>query len=161
MENDTFKYVKGVLYNKYYRSPNSLEGQEAGYTNSKGYKVVRLDGAKVLAHRVIWEMFNGPIPKDMFIDHINRDPGDNRIRNLRLVTRQENQFNTSALGVHGVASGKYVSQIQVDKTKIYLGRFNTQEEARNAYIEAKKRFHVIQEDETVLKELEKEVDKSQ
>jgi len=49
---------------------------------------------QLLAHRVVWFMHYGePAPQDMQIDHINGDPSDNRISNLRVVTHRENQLN--------------------------------------------------------------------
>lgn len=44
-------------------------------------------------HRIIWQMFHGDIPEGMVIDHINGDPWDNRITNLRLVTQKQNVQN--------------------------------------------------------------------
>ena len=44
-------------------------------------------------HRIIWEMFNGPIPTGMVIDHMNGNPWDNRIENLRVVTQRQNVQN--------------------------------------------------------------------
>ena len=44
-------------------------------------------------HRLIWEAFHGPIPKGMYVDHINRDRADNRLVNLRLVTIEQSQAN--------------------------------------------------------------------
>lgn len=44
-------------------------------------------------HRDVWEKANGPIPDGMFIDHINGDPTDNRLENLRLATCSQNNMN--------------------------------------------------------------------
>ena len=41
-------------------------------------------------HRFVWECFNGPIPNDKVIDHINNDKMDNRLSNLQLMSQQEN-----------------------------------------------------------------------
>ena len=61
--------------------------------NINGYEYVTIDGKSKLAHRVMWEVFNGKIPEGMEIDHINTDRLDNRIDNLRLVTPSENKNN--------------------------------------------------------------------
>ena len=41
-------------------------------------------------HRFIWECFNGIIPDDKVIDHINNDKEDNRLCSLQLITQQNN-----------------------------------------------------------------------
>lgn len=46
-------------------------------------------------HRVVWEYYNGKIPKNLMIDHINRNKSDNRIENLRLVDAKENRRNVA------------------------------------------------------------------
>ncbi len=43
--------------------------------------------------RYIWEEVYGLIPEGMEIDHINRNRRDNRLENLRLVSRSQNNFN--------------------------------------------------------------------
>lgn len=63
---------------------------------ASGYKVIRI-GKTRLAHRVVWEAFNGEIPEGMEIDHINTIRSDNRLENLRLVTSKENKNNPITL----------------------------------------------------------------
>lgn len=66
-------------------------------TNSKGVPSqcrVTIGKSKIYSvHRIIWEMFYGDIQKGMVIDHINGDPWDNRIENLRMVTQKQNVQN--------------------------------------------------------------------
>ena len=45
---------------------------------------------KFLVHRVVWECFNGPIPENMDIDHIDSNPKNNSLNNLQLLTHKEN-----------------------------------------------------------------------
>lgn len=45
---------------------------------------------KFLVHRLVWGAFNGPIPDNMEINHINEDKTDCRLENLNLMTRTEN-----------------------------------------------------------------------
>ena len=78
---------------------------------------------------------------DLVVDHINRNPLDNRRCNLRVCTQQENQFNHSipcnnTSGVMGVSwnknANKWTAQIHVNGKVIYLGAYNTKEEAIDA-----------------------------
>ncbi len=60
-----------------------------------GYHSVALSlGAGIVkrhyVHRLVAEAFIGPIPSDMVVDHVNHDKTDNRLENLRLVSRKEN-----------------------------------------------------------------------
>lgn len=72
-------------------------GDAAGtlQTTRKEYKrwKVKYKQKVHMAHRVIWELFNGEIPKGMLIDHINGDATDNRVDNLRLATKEINARN--------------------------------------------------------------------
>ena len=47
----------------------------------------------VYVHRLVWETFNGVIPDGYQIDHINTIRDDNRLENLRCVTRKDNMNN--------------------------------------------------------------------
>ena len=59
------------------------------------YRQVRIGKRKFYVHRLIWIYMTGEDPGKLEVDHKNRDSHDNRWNNLRLVTRGENQFNTS------------------------------------------------------------------
>ena len=64
-----------------------------GTLRKDGYWSTQLDKKNVQVHRIVWVLNFGSIPAGMEIDHINRNPSDNRIENLRLVTRSQNGFN--------------------------------------------------------------------
>jgi len=68
------------------------------------------------------------------VDHINGIRTDNRIENLRWVTNQQNQWNRNSKGYSIARNGKYYSQIHQDGKSIYLGTYDTEEEAHQAYL---------------------------
>tara|TARA_R110000823_G_scaffold301875_1_gene422957 strand:- start:70 stop:537 length:468 start_codon:yes stop_codon:yes gene_type:complete len=80
--------------------------------------------------------------KKQFIDHKNRDKLDNQVSNLRVVSNQQNQFNTNAKGYHK-RGNKYRAKIQINGKQIQLGLFDTEVEARNAYLQGKLIHHII------------------
>lgn len=107
--------------------------------------VVKLDGRRLLAHRVIWKIMTGADPPNM-IDHRNLDPTDNKWDNLRSATRSQNRCNSLGQGRSGIKgvqpapSGRWQAYIQ-DGNKNYLGTFPTVEEAQEAYASAASRLH--------------------
>lgn len=72
------------------------------------YVVLCVDGKKHYGHRIAWLMAVGPIPDGMVIDHIDGDGTNNRITNLRAVSKSANQrnrrraHNGSVTGIAGV-----------------------------------------------------------
>lgn len=76
------------------------------------------------------------------IDHINGFKDDNRIENLRSVTQQQNTFNSKSKGYYWKGE-KWVSQIMIDDKLIHLGSFYNEEDASQAYQDAKKKHHQI------------------
>lgn len=87
--------------------------------------------------------------ENMFIDHINHDTTDNRRSNLRIVTQSQNQMNViirkdNSSGVAGVNYNKnydkWVARIGVDKKRIYLGCYDTFDEAVKARKEAEEKY---------------------
>lgn len=78
------------------------------------------------------------------IDHINRDMSDNRISNLREVTQSTNLENRNMKGYnYDKSRNKWRSRIKYQGKDIFLGRFDTENEARQAYLNAKKIYHNI------------------
>lgn len=147
----TYDREAGVLYwrikvhNKIRH--NYVAGSVKG-TND-GYRQVSIKGKLYHEHRIIMMLCFGHIPENAEIDHINHTRNDNRLANLRFVTRSENRRNQSVnskntSGVTGVcflkARKKYMSQISVDRENIYLGLFDTLEEAAAARAEANLKF---------------------
>lgn len=78
-----------------------------GSYDKDGYLIMKIKGKQYKAHRIVYALCNGVMP-GMEIDHINRIRKDNRIENLRQVTRQQNVMNTTrypnketgVIGVH-------------------------------------------------------------
>jgi len=96
-----------------------------------------------LAHDHTFDIFD--ISPSNWIDHENHTRDDNSNDNLRVVTAQQNQFNRS--NVKGYSwrenAKKWVAQIRIDGKKKYLGGFETEEDAREAYLAAKAIYHII------------------
>jgi hypothetical protein len=98
----------------------------------------------VKSYRLAWYLHYGHLPIN-FIDHIDGNPSNNKIENLRDVTAQQNQWNqTKAKGYCWDKSAKkFQAQISINREVKFLGYFNTEQEARNAYLKAKEIYHII------------------
>lgn len=126
------------------------EGSVAGSLTSLGYIDIGVDRRSYKAHRIAWLITHGSWPVSE-LDHINGDKTDNRLVNLREATRSLNNQNTRVarrnngtgmLGVHWDKKlKKFRAKISIDGKAIYLGRFQTAEEAYQAYLVAKRQLH--------------------
>ena len=116
--------------------------------NSDGYKQLSVNKKAYKAHRLAWFYVTGTWPDQ--IDHLNGIRTDNRFCNLRSVSAKLNSHNqklahkNNSLGVQGVikkSSGKYAAEIRVNNKKVYLGTFDSIEQASAAYKTAKLEMH--------------------
>ena len=135
----TYDEVTGKIYSRFGRE---IKGKKNGYIdiniihNKKRFHL--------LGHQFTYYYKYGKIVD--YIDHINGIRDDNRISNMRSVTSQENNQNRNTVkGYHWCnQKNKYISKITPkDKKTIYLGCFDNEEEARQAYLDAKKIYHII------------------
>lgn len=127
-----------------------LIGSEAGGLDGYGYRKIGLFGSKYAAHNLAWLYVKGEWPRHT-IDHINGIRTDNRIENLRDVSRRINNENLRSARSHNRSgmlgayyhkfSGLYGSRITVQGREISLGYFKTAQQAHDAYIAAKRRLH--------------------
>jgi hypothetical protein len=143
-----FKYLPetGELFRKI-KAGNQQPGIKAGCL-AQGYYKLNVDGKLYLLHRIVWLYVYGELPE--FIDHINRISTDNRIVNLRSVTKAQNQQNKNVqknnkAGYKGIHWDKQRSKwfvcINHQNKTIGLGRYKTAIEALEAYKQAAKIYH--------------------
>lgn len=141
----------GVFTRRVTASSNALAGSIVLCRSSKGYLRVMIDGVRFTAHRLAWFYTKGKWPSEQ-IDHINGIKDDNRIANLREATAGENQQNVKPrrkstsrfLGVSWHKDRrKWSSQIGINGRAVYLGLFDTEVAAHNAYLAKKRQAHLF------------------
>ena len=145
-----YSFITGNLYWRSRPSNRVRVGDSAGAFNEAiGYMAVGVSGKKYFAHRLIWKWVTGSDPKE-FIDHIDRDSSNNAWHNLREATASQNAWNSrlpknNSIGYKGVSldrrTGVFSAMIMIERKLIYLGLFDTAEEAHVAYSNASKKYH--------------------
>ena len=132
----------GVFTRRVTMSNRIKIGDVAGSLSDEGYLRFRVGNKIYSAHRLAWLYVYGVWPmKD--IDHVNGARNDNRIANLREATRAENVQNAKKRsgarcrlkGVH-MRKHRFCAQIKVNKKSVFLGIYDTEEEAHAAYVAA-------------------------
>ncbi len=118
-------------------------GSPIGADDGVGYLRAYVAGRSHRLHRLAWMHYHGQeIPEGYWIDHINSNKSDNRIRNLRLATVSENTYNkpmqsNNSSGFKGVywhsPSGMWQAKIGKNRRSRHIGLFSTKEEAARAY----------------------------
>ena len=114
-------------------------GSIAGCEN-QDVRVISIDYIKYQAHRLAWLYVHGAVDDGLVIDHINGDTLDNRISNLRQVTRAINSQNMKGCPDRGVCWKKrerrWVARYQIDGKRVEIGYYKTKELAIDAYRQA-------------------------
>lgn len=134
MERDREKMVRYLQQRYWYdRTAGVVRNRKGqvikGFEDSKGYLMLnaRFDGTRFVnrLHRLVWVLVYGRFPK--LIDHINGNPKDNRIENLREVNQSENDMNrvwawkpNAKTGLPGVYKVKGVYRVKVQDKQLYF-----------------------------------------
>jgi hypothetical protein len=142
-----FEYKEGKLYWKVNRQ-GVKEGKEAGCKRRNNYVVITVNQKPYPAHRLIFLFHHGYLPE--MVDHIDRNPNNNNILNLRASTRHENQYNVTAnirntSGVKNVcwhkAKQRWMVKIKAGGKFHYLGYYLDIESAKLKAQEAREMLH--------------------
>lgn len=120
-------------------------GSVLGNVEPDGYITFSIDGKKVRANRaaVAYQTEEWP-NKELYVDHKNRVRHDNRYTNLAVVTPIQNAQNNKGVGISFQKTrNKWLAQICVNNKRMYLGRYDTPEEASRAFSIAKEKYHYV------------------
>lgn len=140
----TYNPDTGLFFHRGDKRGPIKNGAPAGARHAMGYLYLSLSGERKLGHRVAWLLTHGEWPEAM-IDHVNGDPSDNRLCNLRAATSRENQRNkrcykNNTSGIKGVSwdrsAGKWIARLKVPERYLHLGYFSEKGAAAAAYAEA-------------------------
>jgi HNH endonuclease len=139
----------GLVHAKVFpRGGSRRPGKMAGTKQDYGW-VVNFDGRLLAVSRVIWKLYYGTDPPGL-IDHVDLNPFNNVITNLRVASKSQNGMNRTMYkcnktGAKGVIfarqPGRYIAQIRFNKAYKYLGTFNSLDEAATTYAAAVKKYH--------------------
>lgn len=105
-----------------------------GCRDEHGYGVVRWETRKIRAHRWMWEMRNGPIPKGMFVCHHCDNPSCANPDHLFLGTPQDNRLDCCRKKRHWVPGGEENGRaILTEEQAVYvMARLLTGRETQSA-----------------------------
>lgn len=135
-----------------YWKEGNYKGRAVGRPRGDGYYIFRYQKKTWLYHRVLFFMVHGYWPKQ--VDHIDGNPSNNTIDNLRESDARRNNQNLAAPRSHNRCSSlgvsirtrqgrlRYRAKIVVDGKAIELGEYKTEEEASASYQQAKVKYHV-------------------
>src|SRR5258708_6676719 len=144
----TYSPDTGLFYWAVKPNRDVAAGARTGSKSADGALLIRIEGKLYRAHRLAWLYVHGEWPK--VIDHINGEPSDNRLANLRDCSQKQNTWNMRAhrdnsSGVKGASFCQrrqlWFARICRDGRSHHLGYFSTVERASDAYDAAARRLH--------------------
>ena len=142
-----FKYEDDKMYRKFKTKWSCCSDVKP---NNKGYIPIGINKKRYLLHRIIYKYFNEDFDitdtsYNNFIDHIDIDPTNNKIENLRLATRSQNNRNQKKIEncsskYKGVCWHKYhkkwCASIHINNKLKHLGYFDNEEDGYECYKKA-------------------------
>lgn len=149
LESLDYDPLTGIFVWKKMLSQRAMPGKVAGSVRKgSGYVTIKVQKNLYYGHRLAWFYVNGIWPEGI-IDHIDRNPNNNAIENLRIVNYVQSNINkgvrkTSTVGLKGVwrtKNGKFCSYIGPATSRKRLGLFDTPEEAHAVYVAAAREIH--------------------
>jgi hypothetical protein len=131
---------KGYTYEPETGKIFGVYGNQINRKNNRGYIIIRENG--LYGHHFAWYWVYGNVDFKM-LDHKNRIKNDNRISNLIISNHSQNALNKETKGYTWDKSrNKWKSQIHINGKTKYLGNFDTEEKARNTYLNAKQKYYI-------------------
>lgn len=120
---DNFDYIDGNLHHKIKRRGVKV-GSRAGTFDKDGYIIIQFMKKKYKAHHLVWAYHYDVMPK--MLDHIDGNPANNNIHNLRIATASQNQMNrklqkNNKTGVKGLrfSKNRWIVQIRFNNSHVF------------------------------------------
>ena len=132
-----FIYKNSSIYWRHSKGKRNMS-KPAGWINPYGYLIVKVNDIGYRVHNIIYNYHHGSIPEGYSVDHIDRNPLNNSISNLRKATHTEQVENRGIMsnntsGITGVSfytrRNRWVVKFRVNGKSKHFGEFRTLEEA--------------------------------
>ena len=146
--NDTtmkvFRDGRIISYNNHLKKWKDLK-----YRELNGYHRCNIGYKNCLVHNIISLCYLGDKPNGYQTDHINGVRTDNSLENLRYLTitqntRERKTMNGRPIKGYSITKhGKFMVMIKIDYKSFNLGTYDTEEEARKVYVDAKLKYHNV------------------